>query len=58
MKEKFGTEFISLPSKELARWDDRVRPLTDAFLDKLEAKGLPAKAVFEEYNRLAEKYKY
>lgn len=58
MNKKYGTEVIKLPPEELARWDARIKPLTNAFLDKLEDKGLPAREVFDEYNRLAEKYKF
>jgi TRAP-type C4-dicarboxylate transport system substrate-binding protein len=57
MKEKYGTQIIKLSPEELNRWDQRIRPLTDSFLNNLEAKGLPAKKVFDEYNRLVQKYK-
>ena len=57
MKNKYGTQIIKLSPEELAKWDQRVRPLTDSFLNNLESKGLPAKKVFDEYNRLVQKYK-
>jgi TRAP-type C4-dicarboxylate transport system substrate-binding protein len=58
MTEKYGTEFITLPPEELARWDELVKPLHEEFLADLEAKGLPAREAYEEYHRLAAEYAF
>ena len=58
MAEEYGTEFITLPPEELARWDELVKPLQEEFLADLEAKGLPAHEAYEEYHRLAAEYTF
>jgi TRAP-type C4-dicarboxylate transport system substrate-binding protein len=58
MEDKYGTEFIALSPEELAKWDALVRPVHEAYLAGLEAKGLPAKEVYEECYQLAKKYKW
>jgi len=57
-KEKYGTEIITLTPEELARWDVLVRPVHEAYLAEMEAKGLPARALYDEYYRLVKEYKW
>jgi len=52
-----GHELVeyTIPPEELARWQEvGARPLWDAWTAKMEAQGLPGKAVLEEVLRLAE----
>jgi TRAP-type C4-dicarboxylate transport system substrate-binding protein len=53
---EFGTEFITLPEEELARWVARDRPVLDKFADELVAAGLPGDELEEEFLRLEKKY--
>ncbi len=47
MKQK-GDKFFVLEPAERAKWVARVKPLRDAWVEGLEAKGLPAKAVLAD----------
>jgi len=47
-----GAEIITLTPAEKARWRDLAKPVQDKWLTDLEAKGLPARAVFDEMLRL------
>ena len=54
--EEFDIEIIELPPDELARWVEADKPVVETLIAELEEKGLPAKAFFEEYFRLEDKY--
>jgi len=52
-----GNELIELSPEELKRWQDIAKPIWDAEVAKAEAKGLPARQVFNEILRLIDKYR-
>lgn len=56
MAEK-GDKFYTLPDEERARWVERVMPLCDKWIKKMEAKGLPGRKIKVEAERLIDKYK-
>ncbi len=56
MMEKRGIETIILPPAEMKRWKDRVRPIEDQWVDKMEKEGVPAKALLDDLRKLTEKY--
>jgi TRAP-type C4-dicarboxylate transport system substrate-binding protein len=45
-----------LPKGELERWTSAVQPVYDKWTAKMEAKGLPGKAILEDARRLVKKY--
>jgi len=49
-------EIIYLSEEEAARWRELAKPMWEEKIAKLEAKGLPAQAVFDRYMELLEKY--
>lgn len=55
--ESLGNEIISLSPEELERWEDLARPVWDEEIAKVEAQGLPGRAVVNRYIELLEKYK-
>jgi TRAP-type C4-dicarboxylate transport system substrate-binding protein len=56
MKKTPGKEVIYLSEEEVARWREKVQPLYDKWIADREAKGLPAKQVFDEACRLFQIY--
>ena len=54
--EKKGIENIVLSPKEMQRWKDRVRPIQEQWITKMEKEGLPAKALVADIQKLTEKY--
>lgn len=55
MKE-IGVNVTFAPPEERARWAAATKPIHEKYLAGLEAKGLPAREVYKEINRLLEKY--
>jgi TRAP-type C4-dicarboxylate transport system substrate-binding protein len=53
---KLGHTIVTLSPEELKKWYDGARPVQEVWVAENEAKGLPAKAVFEEAKKLIEKY--
>jgi TRAP-type C4-dicarboxylate transport system substrate-binding protein len=53
---KLGHEIIELSPAEKKRWKETVRPLWNGWIKKMEAKGLPGRAVLDEAVRLAKEY--
>lgn len=51
-----GKEIIYLSPEENARWADLVKPIQEKQIAELEAKGLPARAVFNEILRMVKEY--
>jgi TRAP-type C4-dicarboxylate transport system substrate-binding protein len=51
-----GKEIISLSPEENARWADLAKPIQEKQIADLEAKGLPAQAVFHEILRMVNEY--
>jgi len=56
MREK-GDKFYTLPPEERARWVQRVMPLREEWVKKMEARGLPGEEIMKEAERLIQKYK-
>jgi TRAP-type transport system periplasmic protein len=54
--EKLGHTMITLSPEELKKWYDGARPIQEKWIEENEAKGLPARAIFEEAKRLIAKY--
>ena len=51
-----GQEIIVLPPAERAEWVKRAVSINDAWVTDVEAKGLPAKKILEEKNKIWAKY--
>jgi len=51
-----GMQIQTLPPAELARWKAAVEPLWQAFIEKNEAQGRPARALVADLRRLSDKY--
>jgi TRAP-type C4-dicarboxylate transport system substrate-binding protein len=56
MKKTPGKEVIYLSPQEVDRWRAKVQPLYDKWMAEREAKGLPAKQVFDEARHLFQAY--
>jgi len=54
--EKNGVEMITLPDEELARWKKALKPVVDKWAEEQEKKGVPAKALLADIERLTAKY--
>lgn len=49
-------EIVSLSPDERKRWQNRVRPVIDAWISEKEAKHLPGRRIVDEVLKLSEKY--
>ena len=54
--EKAGQTIVRLTPEEEKLWRDVAMPVIEEYLAKVEKRGLPARAVYEEALRLAEEY--
>ncbi len=54
--EETGQEVIVLSEAEAERWIERVMPLQDDFIKKMEEKGLPGADIMEKVNTLADQF--
>jgi TRAP-type C4-dicarboxylate transport system substrate-binding protein len=54
--KKVGHTFINLSDQEQARWREAVKPLQDAYIKSMAAKGLPGKEAVEYRQQLIQKY--
>jgi TRAP-type C4-dicarboxylate transport system substrate-binding protein len=54
--KKEGIEVITLSPDEYARWKKALQPLWDQFVEKNEAKGLPAKELVRDLQEKSKKY--
>jgi len=54
--KKNGVEMITLPPEELDRWRAAMKPVLDQWAEKYEAKGLPARELLADIERLTKKY--
>jgi TRAP-type C4-dicarboxylate transport system substrate-binding protein len=54
--QKLGHTMITLSPENLKKWYDGARPIQEKWIEENEAKGLPARAVFDETKRLIAKY--
>lgn len=55
--KKDGHTVTYLTPKELKVWTDAAKPVNEEWIEKNEAKGIPAKAIYKEYKKLIKKYK-
>jgi len=54
--KEMGHTFITPTPAEMALWREAVQPVHDKWIADAEAKGLPAKAVYEEAKKLIKQY--
>jgi len=54
--KKNGVEMITLPPEELARWRAAMKPVLDKWADKYAARGLPARELLADIEKLTQKY--
>ena len=54
--KKMGHTIVTLTPDEMKLWYAAVKPIHEAWIEKMEAKGLPGREVFEESQRLTKKY--
>jgi TRAP-type C4-dicarboxylate transport system substrate-binding protein len=54
--EDLVTEIYTPPDDELARWDELDKPVWDEYAADLESKGLPGKALMDDYIALEKQY--
>lgn len=52
-----GHKFHQNTQKEIATWMESVKPVIEKWIEDNEAKGLPARAVYEETKRMTREYK-
>ncbi len=55
-EKTYNVQVHKLSPKELSRWYALLKPMTDKHLKDVEAKGLPARAIFADVMKLKEKY--
>jgi TRAP-type C4-dicarboxylate transport system substrate-binding protein len=55
-KKNYNIEITVLPKEEMAKWDDKLKPLVDKWIANAEAKGLPAKAIVSDIKDFAQMY--
>ncbi len=55
-RENHGTEIIELSEEEEERWDQRLDPLVEDWIEEKEAQGLPAREVIERIRELRDHY--
>jgi TRAP-type C4-dicarboxylate transport system substrate-binding protein len=51
-----GVEVIKLSPAEKAKWDAKLQPLTDAWINDAKSKGLPAEAIVADIKAFIQKY--
>jgi len=54
---KLGHTIVTLTPEEMKLWYAAIKPIHEQWIEKMEAKGLPGRKVFEESRRLVKKYK-
>jgi TRAP-type C4-dicarboxylate transport system substrate-binding protein len=54
--EEQDVEVITLSDAEKAKWDARLQPLTDKWIENAKKKGLPAEAIVEDIKSLIKKH--
>lgn len=56
VEKEYDMEIIRLSPEEKARWEEIITQVRDEKVAEVEAKGLPAREMFDEILRLVEKY--
>jgi TRAP-type C4-dicarboxylate transport system substrate-binding protein len=54
--KQFGTNFVTIPTSEIAKWETVRQPVFDKYVKDLEAKGLPGTKLMAEWQRLEKQY--
>ena len=54
-KKNHNIEITKLTQKELAKWNELLKPITDKWIENAKAKGLPARAILEDI-KVAKEY--
>jgi TRAP-type C4-dicarboxylate transport system substrate-binding protein len=57
MAKEMGHEIYEPTAEEMELWKQAVQPVRDKWITNTEAKGLPARTVYEEAKRLSEEYR-
>ncbi|HDI78277.1 MAG TPA: TRAP transporter substrate-binding protein [Desulfobacteraceae bacterium] len=52
-----GVTVIKLSPEEKAKWDARLKPIVDSWIEKMSKKGLPAKQIVDDIKALIAKYR-
>ena len=52
-----GVTVIKLSPEEKAKWDARLKPIVDSWIEKISKKGLPAKQIVDDIKALIAKYR-
>ncbi len=55
-KKAQNVEVISLPKKEMAKWNKLLEPITDKWIKGSEAKGIPGKKIVKDLKKWNKKY--
>jgi TRAP-type transport system periplasmic protein len=55
-KETQKVEFVSLTKEQKARWEAKVKPLTEKYLERTKAAGLPGKEFLDQLMKFRDKY--
>ena len=53
---KYGMKVLELTSDEKSKWNERVMPVRNEYVKRLDAAKLPGKKLLEEYDRLLKKW--
>jgi TRAP-type transport system periplasmic protein len=56
-KETYQVEVISLDAAEKARWDEKLKPMTDKWIAEANEKGLPAEDILADIHAAVEKHR-
>jgi TRAP-type C4-dicarboxylate transport system substrate-binding protein len=56
-RETYQVEVIFLDAAEKARWDERLKPMTDKWIAEARAKGLPAEEILADIRAAVEKHR-
>jgi len=54
--EELGHSFVNLTPEEIQEWAKYAQPIHDKWIKEMEAKGLPARAIYDEAKRLISEY--
>jgi len=54
--QEYGHEVFELSAEEIDRWLEKLIPIQEEYIKKMEEKGLPGREVVETIKRLADKY--
>ncbi len=55
-RKTYQVEFIRIPAAERPEWDQRLKPIEEAWIAEATAKGLPGKAMVEDIRALIRKH--